>query len=60
MGRTCSTHGRDKKFIQYFSWKTEDLYVNWKIILQRILGKRCRRVWTGFSWLRIGKCGGRR
>jgi len=22
MGRSCSTHGRDEKCIQYFGWKT--------------------------------------
>jgi hypothetical protein len=41
MGGACNTDGRDKKFIQYFSWKNlkgrdhlEDLRVDEKIILE--------------------------
>jgi hypothetical protein len=29
-----------------------------KIILEWILGKQGRKVWTGCSWLRIGTSGG--
>jgi hypothetical protein len=32
----------------------EDLGVNGKIILERILGKEGGKVWTGSIWLRIG------
>jgi len=53
--------GRDEKYIQYFGWKTrrkgdhlEVIGVDGKIILERILGKQGRRMWTGFMWLRIG------
>jgi hypothetical protein len=32
----------------------EDLDIDEKIILERILGKWGGRVWTGFIWLKIG------
>jgi len=41
MGESCSTHGRDDNFIQYFGRKTckgreysEDVGVHWRIILE--------------------------
>jgi hypothetical protein len=36
----------------------EDLSLGGKIILELILGKRGRKVWTGFIWLKIGTSGG--
>jgi hypothetical protein len=36
----------------------ENLDVNRKIILERILGKYGRKLWTGFIWLTIGTIGG--
>jgi hypothetical protein len=46
MNGTCSTHGRNEKFVQYYGWKnlkgkvhSEDLGVDGKIILECILGK---------------------
>jgi len=35
-----------------------DLGVGGKILLERILGKRGEKVWTGCIWLRIGSSGG--
>jgi hypothetical protein len=37
---------------------SEGLVVDWKIILEQILGKYVGKVWTGFIWLRIGTSGG--
>jgi hypothetical protein len=31
----------------------EDLDIDWRIILEWILGKYSGRLWTGFIWLRI-------
>jgi hypothetical protein len=44
MGGACSAHGSVKKYVQNFSGETlrdhvEDLGVDGKIILERILGK---------------------
>jgi hypothetical protein len=36
----------------------EDLGVDGKIMLEWIIGKYCRRLWTGFIWLRIVVSGG--
>jgi hypothetical protein len=36
----------------------EDLSVAGWIILEWILGKKDRKVWTGFVWVRIGISGG--
>jgi hypothetical protein len=36
---------------------TEDLGVDGKIILKRILGKQGGKLWTGCIWLRIGTSG---
>jgi hypothetical protein len=37
---------------------SEDLDIDEKIILERILGKWYEKVWVGFIWLRIGTSGG--
>jgi len=37
---------------------SEDLGVEGKIILEWILGRQGRKVWTGCMWLRIGSSGG--
>jgi hypothetical protein len=37
---------------------SEDLGVDGKVILQRVLRKYGRNVWTGFTWLKIGTSGG--
>jgi hypothetical protein len=34
-----------------------ELSIDGKIILERILGKDGRRMWTGFIWLRVGTKG---
>jgi hypothetical protein len=36
----------------------EDLVIDGRMILRRILQKQDVRVWTGFVWLRIGISGG--
>jgi hypothetical protein len=36
----------------------EDLSIDGRIILERILGKYDGNIWTGFIWLRIGTSGG--
>jgi len=33
--------------------KSEELGVNGRVILQRILGEMSGKVWTGFIWLRL-------
>jgi hypothetical protein len=35
---------------------SENLGIDGRIILKQILSKYGGRVWTGFSWLRIGTC----
>jgi hypothetical protein len=30
MGGTCSTHGRDEKYILYFGWETSRKEITWK------------------------------
>jgi hypothetical protein len=69
MGRACSMHGRDEKFLQY-CWRIlkvrnrlEDLGVNgmmmmMMMMIEWIFGKQSGRVWTGFIWLRIETSGG--
>jgi hypothetical protein len=37
---------------------SEDLGVDTKIILERIVRKYGEETWTGFIWLRIGTSGG--
>jgi hypothetical protein len=44
-------HEGDRKLIP-------DANVHRKIISEPILDKQCGKVWTGFSWLRIGTSGG--
>jgi hypothetical protein len=62
MGRPCSMHGRNLKYVQNFGRKpqrrehSEDLGVDGRI-LKWILGKQSEKVWTGFSWLRIRTSG---
>jgi len=64
MGGVCSTHVRDKKFMQNFGQKTcreehsEYPGVDVKIILEWILGKRGGKFWTGFIWFWIETSGG--
>jgi hypothetical protein len=36
----------------------EDSGVDGRIILEQIIGKQCRKVWTGFIWERMGTSGG--
>jgi hypothetical protein len=36
----------------------EDLNVDGRIIIERMLGKQGGKVWTGFVWLTIGTGGG--
>jgi hypothetical protein len=36
----------------------EYLGLDWRILLEWILGKCGGKVWTGFIWLRIGTSGG--
>jgi hypothetical protein len=35
----------------------DDLGVDGRIILERILWKQCGKLWTGFNWLRTGASG---
>jgi hypothetical protein len=37
---------------------SDDVGVDGRIILEWIIGKQDGKVWTGFSWLRIGISGG--
>jgi hypothetical protein len=37
---------------------SEDIGIDGKVILEWILGKYGRKMWTGFIWLRIGTSGG--
>jgi hypothetical protein len=37
---------------------SEDLAIDGKIILEWILGKWGRKLWTGFIWLRLESSGG--
>jgi len=61
MGGACNTHERFEKWIKKF-WSenlkgrnhSEDLGIDGKIILERILWKQIGKVWTGFIWVRIG------
>jgi hypothetical protein len=32
----------------------ENLGVDWKIMLERMLYNKCGLLWTGFIWLRLG------
>jgi hypothetical protein len=65
MGGACSTHESYEKCIEHVYWgnlkgkdHSEDLDVDWKIILEWMLGKCNGKAWTGFIWLRIGTSGG--
>jgi hypothetical protein len=58
-------HGRDEKCYTKFWSKnlkgrsySEDLGADGNIILERILGKYCGKVWTGSIWLKIGTSDG--
>jgi hypothetical protein len=61
MDVTYSTHERDENCIHTVSWlknlkgrtHQEDLGVDGKVVLERILGKESARMWTGCIWLRI-------
>jgi hypothetical protein len=33
----------------------EELDIEWRIILEWILGEKCGKVWTESMWLRIGR-----
>jgi hypothetical protein len=37
---------------------SEGLGLGERILLEWILGKQARKVWTGFAWLRIDSSGG--
>jgi hypothetical protein len=60
MSEACSTHGRHEKFIQLHSENLngrdylDDLNVDGKKILKRILNKYKGKLYTGFICLRIG------
>jgi hypothetical protein len=60
MGGYYSMYGRDKKCIQYFSWKarrgkahSEHLGIDGMIILECTCEK-CGKAWIGLIWLKIG------
>jgi len=64
MGGVCCTYG-ERKGITGFCWGNvtkrdylEDTRLDGKIILIRIFRKWYVGVWTGSSWLRVGKVGG--
>jgi hypothetical protein len=64
MGGTCSTHGEIRNAYEISVGKpegkyhVEDLGVDGRIILERILGKLGGEVWIGFIWLGIWASGG--
>jgi hypothetical protein len=53
MDGACSTHGRNEKCKQYFGRKgrdhLQDRSVDWRIILEWILGKYGGKAWTDAS-----------
>jgi hypothetical protein len=60
VGRACGTHGKGEKSKRFW-WSSpkegdhsEDRGVDWMMGSERSLGDWLRRVWSGFSWLRIG------
>jgi hypothetical protein len=65
MGGACSTDGRCEKLIESF-WSenlkgkdhSEDINVEGRIILERILGEKCGKLWTALIWFRIGTSDG--
>jgi hypothetical protein len=64
MGCSCSTYGREKMHIMFRlenlkgRGHLEDLDVDGKMILERILRKYGGKMLTGFIWLRIWTSGG--
>jgi hypothetical protein len=66
---TCSTNGRDEKYIQIYNTckylvrklkrgnHSEDLVLDGRVISEWILGKQGGRLWVGFIWFRTS--GGR-
>jgi hypothetical protein len=65
MGGACSAYGGGERLIQRFGGQNlrernhlGDSSVDGKIILRWIFRKWGVRVWTGWSWLRIGTGGG--
>jgi hypothetical protein len=61
MGRTCSAHGAEGRFMQgfrryYRQWRDRMKYkgTNGRIILKWIPKRICREGLDGFIWLRIG------
>jgi hypothetical protein len=67
MGRACSRHKRDEKYIQNFGQKTDRKRSfgrsrnGWEKILKWILGKLGWKVCTTYTWLRtqgtvVGSC----
>jgi hypothetical protein len=50
--------GEMRNIIQYFGRKSEGRRPGGRIILEWILVKFGRKVWTGCIWLRIGTSGG--
>jgi hypothetical protein len=63
MGGAYSTHKRWETHTGFWSENLkesdnfEDVDVDGRIILEWILGKQGKKVWTGFIWLRIGTSG---
>ena len=65
MDRACSAYGGEKRPIQGFgggNLRERDLWgdpdADGRIILRWIFRKWNVWIWTGWSWLRIGKVGG--
>jgi len=64
MGGACGTYGGGERCVQGFGGKNTRERDHWgdqgadgRIILRWIFRKWDVEVWTGFSWLRIGKGG---
>ena len=56
MGRTCSTEGRNSKFMQEFVWHTNDRLGDF--VSATTIEKRDLIMWFGFNCLRLGSNGG--